>query len=148
MPPKTEQLKLHIDIEEPLERLKTATREANEAAQNLRQAKKDVEATWKQIQQEIEDVIAQHVSSGLKGYNEAVQEAIKKAEKTVYKRFDDLCDILLGEDARVKGEPLRVFAERIADIHRQRAMRCLGVDNLEQYTPERGEPVSNDEGNR
>lgn len=143
MPP-NKPLHISIDMEETLEKIRTATREANEAAQNLRQAKKDVEAAFKQVEQEVTAIIAKHVADGLKGYDDALQDSIKKAEKAMNKRFDDLADILLGEDARTKGWPLREFAERIAEIHRERARRCLGVDSLEHYSPERGGPVSDD----
>ena len=139
-----QKLKVTLDIEQTLEMIREATRGAHEAVQALKQAKKDLKDTWDLIDGEIEKLIAAHVAAGLKGYDAALQNAIKKAEAAMNKRFDDLADILLGEDARAKGWPLKEFAERIAEVHRERARRCLGVDDLGDYDPERGGPVPDD----
>lgn len=129
----TEALKKITSAEEDLRAL---IREAHEAIKGLKQAKRDIEATWKQVEDDVTKIIAQHVADGLKGYDTAMQSAIKTSEAAMNKRFDDLTDILLGEDARAKGLPMREFAERIAENHRQKARRVLGVESLDDYYSE------------
>lgn len=128
---RTERLHIDIDIDETLKKMRQATREAHEAIQGLKQAKKDIEDVWKQIDHDITQVIAEHTAAGLKGYDAALHESIDKAQAAVDKRFDDITDILLGEDARCRGMTLKEAAQRIADAHRERAMRVLGVESLD-----------------
>lgn len=96
-----------MSVEEDIAALKQATREAHEAIQESKDVKKELEATWARISEEIENHIESEVAIGLTKYSGSILTAIEDATQRVYERFDLIADILVGEDkqSRRKGLP-------------------------------------------
>lgn len=123
-------------VDEDIAALRAATREAHEAVQALKQAKRDLESTFERLKDGIDSRISEEVKAGLERYYDALNPAIDKATAAVYKRFDTIADILLGEDAKARGLSLIEHAQRVAQVHRDRAQRALGeVDGLPADPP-------------
>ncbi|MGH9905036.1 MAG: hypothetical protein ACRD8U_05550 [Pyrinomonadaceae bacterium] len=55
----------------------------------------------------VDEQIAKYIKEGLDEYAEVLEEAIDKATNAVYRRFDTLTSILLGEDkeSRTRAQP-------------------------------------------
>lgn len=77
--------------------LKAATREARDA----------LAAVDQRIHDRIDEKLDREVADGLARYQSALEAAIERADAAVYKRFDTLADILMGEDpkSRREGKP-------------------------------------------
>jgi hypothetical protein len=85
-----------------LDALRTATREAHEAIQEARQARKELVTALAAAHKEIDDHIASHLGESVREAVALMMEATTKhiaiAEEKIYKRFDSLADALTGSD--------------------------------------------------
>jgi hypothetical protein len=114
-----------VSTEEDLAAIKAATRELHEAIQEARAARRELQTTWMAIDVTIagtvETMIEKHVAKGLADYEDALKTAIENATEAVYKRFDKITDILLGEDKKQarRGDPT------IEELARQRGSRFV-----------------------
>jgi flagellar hook-basal body complex protein FliE len=119
--------------------LKRLIREAHEAIQELKQAKADLDASWKRIRKDIEDQIEAEVLSAVEQMSDHVQEATERATNLVFERYTQLAEIMLGEtkaDQRKRtrtGEPsmadLLVRAGGKADEAQREALREFAAKN-------------------
>jgi chromosome segregation ATPase len=93
--------------EDEIAALKAATREAHEAVQALKDARREAQAMLDQLQPGIHKRLSQEVDAGLAQYREALETAIKNATTAVFKRFDTVAELILGEDrkSRKAGKP-------------------------------------------
>lgn len=88
--------------------LREDTRVAHEAIQDLATAtSRAAEFILTLANESVKRTVHAAVKKGLEEYTEAQAKALKKAEQSVYDRFDLLAAILLGEDyeAHAKGSP-------------------------------------------
>jgi hypothetical protein len=98
-------------VAEDVEALRAATREAHEAIKDLRSVLRDAEQTRTQLLATAEEVftarIEAQVAAGLTEYRDTITAAIESATAAVYRRFDRVADLLLGEsrEAQRRGEP-------------------------------------------
>lgn len=112
-------------VDEDIARLKEATREAHEAMKDLNMMIQMAKATTKElntaVSEALENGIGKQVKEGLDQYAESLNAAIDGATQAVYKRFDQIADILLGEDksSQRSGKP------SIPDLIKQ---KIAGVD--------------------
>jgi len=86
---------------------RTVTRELHEAIQEAKQVRRELQQLFDAIGPTIDRRISEEVGAGLERYQNSLHDAIAKAEKTIFHRFDTLVDTLLGEDwkKRKKREP-------------------------------------------
>lgn len=107
--------------DEEVARLKEATREAHEALKDLNVMIQMAKATAKElnacVEEALNDGIGKQVQEGLDEYKESLAAAIDGATEAVYKRFDQIADILTGEDKQSK----RAGKPSIPDLVRRRA---------------------------
>lgn len=107
--------------DEEVARLKEATREAHEALKDLNVMIQMAKATVKElnacVEEALNDGIGKQVQEGLDEYKESLAAAIDGATEAVYKRFDQIADILTGEDKQSK----RAGKPSIPDLVRRRA---------------------------
>lgn len=106
--------------EEEVAALKAATREAHEAIKDLRaeirKAKIAQEALLDRLTEAWTDGVDLVIKEGLESYRETIEQAIASAQQAVYARFDQVADVLLGEDratVRKGDESLVDTAKRI-----------------------------------
>lgn len=89
-------------------RLLEAIHEARIVTKDLRSAIAEARTVQKELQGRIADIVdkelSEEVMKGLEHFNGSLKDAIEKSEASVQKRFDDLADILLGEDAKTKSQ--------------------------------------------
>lgn len=90
---------------ELVEALKQATREAHEALQDMKNERTALQETHAAIQVTIQDWIdnsheafTKIVKDHVKALGDATGQAIEDASQAVYRRFDQLTRILLGEE--------------------------------------------------
>jgi biopolymer transport protein ExbB/TolQ len=94
--------------------IRDAVREGHTLLRDLKAATKEARDVLAAIDQHIYDrvdeTIDREVKEGLDRYQEALTEAIERADAAVNKRFDTLASILLGEDpkSRREGKPTLV----------------------------------------
>lgn len=83
--------------------LRDAVREAREALKDLRAERK----RWQPLPDQVYGRIDQAVAQGLKEYETALETAIKTGTEAVFRRFDQISAILLGEDSQSRraGDP-------------------------------------------
>jgi hypothetical protein len=95
------------DTDAEIAALKEATREAHEAIQGMKLARRDLLATMAEVREEINSRIEKCLVAELGNLTAAVQENIDLATAKVFQRFDTLADELLGEGwrHRKKGDP-------------------------------------------
>lgn len=97
--------------DEDVARLKEATREAHEVIKDLKRAVADARETHRLLHACVQDAlnagIGEQVQQGLDEYKDSLNKAIDDATQAVYTRFDQIADILLGEDKQSKraGKP-------------------------------------------
>jgi hypothetical protein len=82
-------------MEVAIEESRIATREAHEAVKDLRQATKEARMI---LDEGATKIIGRKVEEGLSEYRETLDIAIKEASDAVFRRFDTIKSILLGED--------------------------------------------------
>lgn len=90
-------------LEDKIEELKQASadlqaeiREAHEATKRLRELKKETERYLETEARKIVDAaIADAVKSGLEGYQETIKKQTEIATNAVFRRFDDLANVML-----------------------------------------------------
>lgn len=97
-----------MSTQDEIDALREATREAHEVLKDLRRAIKDgrqlvKEAAGIAVSEQMKPV----VDKGLKEFSEALDVAVKEATQSVFDRFDQIRDMLLGEDRTSKrlGKP-------------------------------------------
>lgn len=107
---------------EEAEELRAATREAHEAMQDMRALIREMGEIEQRLRKTAGEVFEERmmaqVSEGLARYGESIGRAIEDATQAVYKRFDTIADVLLGEDRasrRTGRASLADYAERAAD---------------------------------
>jgi hypothetical protein len=97
-----------VSTEEDLSAIKQATRELHEAIQEARQVQRELDACRQSIGDDVRALVDQqlevHVAAGLSSYDEAIRTAIERATAAVFKRFDRIADIILGESKRQRRE--------------------------------------------
>jgi hypothetical protein len=103
-------------VPDEIEELRAAIREGHEVLQDLNVAIKEAKSVVKELPQIINDKIETTVSSGLKDFQVALQTAIGKATASVYRRFDTLAAICLGEDPQAVANGERSMSDMIATI--------------------------------
>lgn len=107
--------------DEEVARLKEATREAHEALKDLKRGVEEAKEAHRLlhacVEQALNDGIGKQVQEGLDEYKESLAAAIDGATEAVYKRFDQIADILTGEDKQSK----RAGKPSIPDLVRRRA---------------------------
>jgi hypothetical protein len=97
--------------EEEIAAIKEATRVAHEAIKDLKglikEAKQISEHISVQMHEEVDEKLQAEVKVGLEQLSVAFKAATEEATNKVFKRFDDLADLLLGEDwrSKKKGKP-------------------------------------------
>lgn len=97
--------------------LRTATREANEAIQGVREVMREAS----RYRQEIEDFIQRSVDGrvsdavaiGLESFKEALDGALESATERTYGRFDQIAELLLGEDRASQRKGLETIPELV-----------------------------------
>jgi hypothetical protein len=119
--------------------LKRLTREAHEAIQELKQAKADLEETWKRVRRDIEDQIEAEVAQRVEQMTDFVGEATERATNMIFERYTQLAEIMLGETKQEQrkrtrtGEPslsdMLVRASGKADEAQREALREFAAKN-------------------
>jgi N-methylhydantoinase B/oxoprolinase/acetone carboxylase alpha subunit len=84
--------------------LRDLTRQAHEAAKDLKATIKSFNEARNRIQEQADEQINECVSAGLKEYKDKLAEAIQTSEKAIYKRFGNIEKILTGEEDRAHGK--------------------------------------------
>lgn len=101
-------------LEAAIERIESETREANSAAKNLRDARREIDGWLKSSAKDIVDAaIAAEVKKGLDKYRSTLDGAIVQAEAALYRRFEQLTNTLLTGRPSGEGESLIDLARRI-----------------------------------
>jgi F0F1-type ATP synthase membrane subunit b/b' len=103
------------NLEEAEVRIKDLLIEARGMIKDLRAERKNLEEF---IKTSIREKIELEVAAGLDEYKGTLERAIKLAEESMFKRFDTIMEVLLGEDreSRKKGEePLIHLLQRHID---------------------------------
>ena len=106
--------------DEKIEELRAATRAANEALKEIKLTLKEIKKVRDDIENRIkiafDEMIADVVKESLARYQESLDKAVEDGTNAVFKRFDDLAAIALGEtkDQIRRGE--RTIPEIIEDI--------------------------------
>lgn len=99
-----------------VQELRAATREAHEAMKDLRLLIKSMETVREELldvsHQVFDQRLEEQTSLALKAYQDTVAKAIEDATQAVYKRFDTITDILLGE--RKSQVPIETLARDYA----------------------------------
>jgi len=126
------------------EELRQLTRQAHEAAADLRDATASMRsavAEWRQlldtdIGDKVREAITDQVAAGLDGYKERLAAAVKAGDDRLTKRYDRLIGALFGDDTdRPMEEIMGAFKERITDME-------LGLAALiREVGPEMGVPI-------
>lgn len=92
--------------EEEIADLRAATREAHEAIKGLKEWIKEARKVIPEIETTARKHVDEHLAPVVKSETEkltaAIDRAIIEADERVNRRFDQLTDILLGEDKRAK----------------------------------------------
>jgi len=113
------------DPNRDIDALIVRTREAHEVLKDLKQTLKEVKAVI-EIAEEVEvrtiaachkvinDGIENAVTAGLDNYHAAIDQSITSATDAVYRRFDMIASILLGEPDEEGNIPLQEAAEMFA----------------------------------
>lgn len=85
-------------------RLLEAIHEARTTLRDLKTAVTEARSVQKELQGRVKELVdtelSEEVQRGLEKYVVSITEAIEIAEASVYKRFDTVAAILLGEDAK------------------------------------------------
>lgn len=88
------------------EELREATREAHAAMKDLRFLMRDCRVLLAEMQDAAQIAVNEQVQAAivmnLESHQRAIKEAILEAEQTVYARFAEIGDVLLGEDRNHK----------------------------------------------
>lgn len=104
-------------IDAKIAQLKEATREANEATKGVHEAIREGKAILKGIEEAaqiaIDTRVAEAVAIGLESFKEALDGAIESGTERTYKRFDELAELLLGEDKGTRRKGLASLPEII-----------------------------------
>jgi len=99
-----------VTVEEDVDALRRATREAHETLQACRLVIRDMKQMQEEFRTELdqamEERVADIVKVGLESYRASIDTAISNATATVFNRFDTIADLLLGEhkSQRRRGE--------------------------------------------
>jgi hypothetical protein len=104
------------DPQAELAAIKQATRELHETIQDAKAIRNDLLRAIGSIAPTIDELISQEVITGLTKYQETLDEAISKATQAVYRRFDTLVDIMLGETWKQRKKGLPSITEMFGDI--------------------------------
>lgn len=106
---------LLAQLDTKLTAIKTATREANEAIQGVREVMREAKQYRKELeaaaQEAIDTRIAEAVATGLETFHEALTAAIDGGTERTYRRFDELTELLLGEDKKNRRQGHSSLAE-------------------------------------
>ncbi|MFJ2514676.1 hypothetical protein ACIPEL_15280 [Streptomyces griseoviridis] len=95
------------DLRREREQLLAEIREAHGVLKDLRQTTKDARHEIRRLMtDQISAELRKHVATGLDTYKSTLDTAIESATAAVMKRFDDIADVLMGEDktSRRRGE--------------------------------------------
>lgn len=107
--------------DEEIAALKEATREAHRAIKDLKRCVEEAREAHRMLHACVEDAlsagIGEQVQKGLDDYKASLEAAIDGATQAVYGRFDQIADILMGEDKQSK----RAGKPSIPDLVRLRA---------------------------
>lgn len=119
---------LMTDPDEKVAALKTATREANEALADLKACMKELRALKAELDKtevitarKLEIHMDAAAQSEISQLTEFTKDAIEKATDAVYKRFDQLRDILLGEGPERDGASIPELIDELPKCH-----KCFG----------------------
>ncbi len=78
--------------------LREVIRQAHEATRDLRLVVKEARELKGKLPDAAEKLISESVGEGLKQFNESLAEGINVATKAVFRRFDKIQAILMGDD--------------------------------------------------
>ena len=96
---------------EEVEQLRQATREAHEVLKDLRRAVRDGQQLVKSIEAAarvaVESRMEPVVKQSLKEFGQALDKAIEDSTEAVFRRFDRITELLMGEDraSQRQGKP-------------------------------------------
>jgi uncharacterized phage infection (PIP) family protein YhgE len=102
-------------LDKKLAAIKEATREANESIQGIKEVIREAKQYRKELneatQEAIDTKVADAVAAGLETFKDALDAAIDGASERTYRRFDQLTELLLGEDQKNRRQGNRSIAE-------------------------------------
>lgn len=108
-----------MTTQEELQALREATRKAHEALRDLKAEHQGIKATieaWRKEKEAwaavAEEQFSEIVRQGLDDFGRSLKVAIDDATDRVYKRFDTLADIMMGEEKGDNQEPLAVLVRK------------------------------------
>jgi len=103
---------------ETLAALREATREAREAAKDLRGEMKAAREFRREFlaTPELEARLGELTEAALKRYSDSIDENIKKATEAVWNRFDTIAMICLGEDPQSVREGKKTIPDLIREF--------------------------------
>lgn len=83
--------------------LRDLTRQAHEAIRDLGTMVKAAKAIREQIPEDVALYLNKCAKAGMDAYGDAISEAIEQGQNDIYKRFDKIQAILLGDEDKAKG---------------------------------------------
>lgn len=108
-----------MSTEEEVQALKDATRAAHEALADLKAEHKAMKDTLTAMraqviiwQEEANEQFGEIVRAGLEEFSKSLKVAIDDGTQRVFKRFDTLADIMLGEEKGNNNEPMALLVKR------------------------------------
>lgn len=94
-------------LEAAAESIREETREARQAAKDLRRVKAEIEGLLStEIRELVDAAVAEQVEAGLDSYKRALKDSIEKVDVAVQKRFRKLMNMYLTGTASGNGESL------------------------------------------
>jgi hypothetical protein len=100
--------------------LREATRHAHEAIKDLRGVIREANETVAEVQKimhdSVNDRLDAEVARGLEEYKTALSAAIEDATDRVFKRFDYLAELLMGEDKKSRRKRQKSIPDFISEM--------------------------------
>lgn len=110
---------LLAQLDNKLATIKEATREANESIQGVREVMRDAKKYREELetftQKIVDERVAEAVAIGLESFKESLDAALEGATKATYGRFDQLSELLLGEDKASRRKGIQTLPEVIME---------------------------------
>ena len=91
--------------------LKAATRAANEALADLKEARKDAATFLREELGAVDRMLERHVEATMEKFGATVQKHIDEATEAVFRRFDKIATTLLGK----KGKSIEAYIDALPD---------------------------------
>lgn len=116
--------------------LRDLTRQAHEAIRDLGTVIKAAKVVKEQIPEDVALYLNKCAKEGMDAYSEAIGEAIEQGQNDIYKRFDKIQAILLGDEDKAKGglnleEQITAMIQSLSQVERKilaaKAKKILGT---------------------